>query len=61
MPRCRSDRVDVLGLRTLDAAAEGELDRLVCLEAAEAATLDGGVVDEDTIARARRSPGQHTA
>jgi hypothetical protein len=53
--------VDVLGLRTLDAAAEGELDPLVCLEAAEAATLDGGVVDEDTIARARRSPGQHTA
>src|ERR1700733_1805141 len=42
-----SDYVDILGLRPLDAAAGDELDPLVRLEAAETASLDGGVVNED--------------
>src|ERR1700729_21693 len=41
------DRLNLLGLRTLGAAASGELDPLVLLEAAVALCLDGGVVHED--------------
>src|SRR5579863_9318948 len=42
-----SDYVDILGLRPLGAATGDELDPLVLLEAAETASLDGGVVNED--------------
>src|ERR1700722_142539 len=41
------DRLNLLGLRALGAAASGELDPLVLLEAAVALCLDGGVVHED--------------
>jgi hypothetical protein len=43
---CRSDHVDLFGLWPLDALTGGELDPLVFLQAAEAASLDGGVVNE---------------
>jgi hypothetical protein len=39
--------VDILGLRALGALAGCELDPLVLLKAAETASLDGGVVNED--------------
>ena len=45
--RCRSDRADLLGPWAPGAAADGELDPLVVLEAAVTASLDGGVVDEE--------------
>src|SRR5580693_9192965 len=45
--RIRSDRADLLSLRTLRALACGELDALVLLQAAETVGLDGGVVYED--------------
>jgi hypothetical protein len=45
--RIRSDRADLLSLRTLRALACGELDSLVLLQAAETVSLDGGVVYED--------------
>src|ERR1700733_1395146 len=45
--RVRSDRADLLSLRTLRALACGELDSLVLLQAAETVGLDGGVVYED--------------
>src|SRR5450755_4555220 len=41
------ERADLLGLRALRALAGGEVDPLVLLEAAEAVSLDGGVVNED--------------
>src|SRR5690242_21149814 len=43
----RSDGPDLDRLRALGAAAGRVLDPLVFLEAAEAVSLDGGVVDED--------------
>src|SRR5579859_2442731 len=43
----RSDGVDLVSLRTLCALAGVELDPLVLLEAAETASLDGGVMNED--------------
>ena len=39
--------MDLVSLRALLTLAAGELDPLVFLEAAEAACLDGGVVNED--------------
>src|ERR1700733_3747315 len=45
--RVRSDRADLLSLRTLRALACGELDSLVLLQAAETVSLDSGVVYED--------------
>ena len=49
VPSCgaRSDRVDLLGLRALGAAAGGELDPLVFLEPAVTTSPEGGVVNED--------------
>jgi len=38
--------VDLFGLWPLEALTGGELDPLVFLQAAEAASLDGGVVNE---------------
>src|ERR1700734_358744 len=44
--RWRSDRADFLGLRALLPASGGVGHPLVVLQAAEAVSLDGGVMDE---------------
>ena len=41
------ERANLLSLRTLRALAGGEVDPLVLLQAAEAVSLDSGVVNED--------------
>src|SRR5690606_10382038 len=48
----QSDAANVLGLRTLGALGEVELDLLVVLEGLEALRLDRGEVDEDVLAAA---------
>src|SRR4051812_28936419 len=45
-----ADLADVLGLGTLGALTEVELDRVVLGQRAEAFRLDGGVVDEHVLA-----------
>src|SRR4051794_15935229 len=48
----KSGDPDVLGLRTLGASGDVELDLLVLVGRLVAAGLDGGVVDEDVLAAA---------
>src|SRR3954451_14048208 len=48
----KSGDADVLGLRTLGASGDVELDLLVLVERLVTAGLDGGVVDEDVLAAA---------
>src|SRR6202007_576239 len=51
-PRVRSGDANVLGLRTLGAGGEVELDLLVLIERLVAVGLDRGEVDEDVLAAA---------
>ena len=48
----QSGDADVLGLRTLGASGDVELDLLVLVERLVAAGLDGGVVDENVVTAA---------